>query len=169
LIPATAPDDPLSFQLLTAPAGMTVDPLSGLVLWQPTDADLGGHPITLRITTERGASLDHSFTLTVTPDTHAPSVSVRVSQNITAIGVPVPITVQASDDVAVASLTLKVNGTALTLAADGTAVYTPTESALLRVVATATDPRGNTGTDSTTVRVIDPSDTEGPAVTITSP
>src|SRR5262249_38407046 len=118
-VDASVPFDRFTFQLLTGPAGMTVDAQTGIVLWQPTSADLAAHPAPIRLTTERGAVTDLSYSLTVTPDTQPPSVSVLLSTNLTQIGQSVTIQVKASDNVAVASLTLTVGGTPLTLDANG--------------------------------------------------
>jgi RHS repeat-associated protein/fibro-slime domain-containing protein len=79
---ATDPDGdaPLTWALDAAPAGMAIDPQSGLVTWTPTDQQLGDHDVTIRVTDPLGASGFQSFMLvgrgtgvppqiTSTPDT----------------------------------------------------------------------------------------------------
>jgi hypothetical protein len=53
---ATDPDagDILTFSLPTAPAGMTIDPLSGLVQWTPAAGQLGSHDVVVRVQDARG-------------------------------------------------------------------------------------------------------------------
>jgi RHS repeat-associated protein len=169
LVGATDGPDAFTFSLAQGPAGMVVDPRSGLVTWRPATADLGPHAVDVRLTNERGAVSDQTFTLTVVPDTTAPSVTVVLSTAVTQVGQAVTITVTASDDVAVASYGLTVNGTTVTLDANHSAVYTPTTAAVLAVVGTATDTSGNVGTATVPLRVADPTDTDGPTVQITSP
>jgi len=61
---AVDPDgDPLTFSLVTGPAGMAVTP-AGTLSWTPTAADLGAHPVTVQVSD--GALTDpESFTVTV--------------------------------------------------------------------------------------------------------
>jgi RHS repeat-associated protein len=169
LVGATDGPDAFTFSLIQGPAGMTVDPQSGLVTWQPTTADLGAHAVDIRLTNERGAVSDQTFTLTVAPDTTPPSVTVLLSTNVTQPGQAVTIQVSGTDDVAVASFGLSINGTPVTLDASHSATFTPTGPGLLSVVGTATDTSGNVGTTTVTLRVIDPTDTDFPTVAITGP
>jgi hypothetical protein len=63
---ATDPDgDTIVFQLVTAPAGMDVDPQSGRVQWRPTVDDVGDHTMTLRVVDARGLFTDQTVTLHV--------------------------------------------------------------------------------------------------------
>jgi RHS repeat-associated protein len=169
LVVATDGGDPFTFRLVTGPTGMTIDPQTGLVLWQPAAADIGARPVTIRITNDRGAFTDQTFPLTVTPDTEPPTVSILMSTNFTQSGQPVTIQVVATDDVAVSSVALTINGTAVPLDSSRTTVFTPPAAGLVALVATATDPAGNRGTGSATLRVFDPNDKQPPTVVITSP
>jgi RHS repeat-associated protein len=62
-----------------------------------------------------------------------------------------------------------VNGTPLALDANGRATVTEAQAGLFNVVATATDPAGNTGRATATLTVIDPTDTQAPVVSLTTP
>ena len=67
---AVDPDgDPLSFSLREAPAGMTIDPATGLVRWTPTAAQSGVHTVTVLATDPGGARGGQQFSLLVTVNT----------------------------------------------------------------------------------------------------
>jgi hypothetical protein len=92
---------------------------------------------------------------------------VDMGQNFTVV-------VRASDNVGVTSLTLTANGVPLALVptatgAGGTATLNYPTAGPIDLVATATDAAGNQGTADKTVMVIDPSVTDSPTTTITSP
>jgi YD repeat-containing protein len=74
-VEAVDPDhDPLSFSLGVAPAGMAVDPATGLVTWTPDDADVGDNPVAVEVRDARGLSDIQSFTLRVAFGTIVPDV-----------------------------------------------------------------------------------------------
>ncbi|MEM7474531.1 MAG: putative Ig domain-containing protein [Planctomycetota bacterium] len=63
---ASDPDgQALSFELLTAPDSMTINPTTGAVSWLPLVADTGSHAIELQVSDGRGASAIQRYTLTV--------------------------------------------------------------------------------------------------------
>ena len=65
-VTATDPDsDPLTFSLITAPTGMSIDVTTGLIQWTPTSADLGNHPISVQADDGRGGSATQSYALAV--------------------------------------------------------------------------------------------------------
>jgi RHS repeat-associated protein len=161
-------NDPITYSLLEAPTGMTIDAL-GRITWTTALANLSEHTVTVQAADAHGLVDTQSFTLTVAPDTIAPRLSVTLSTPRVAIGSPVVITVQASDDVGIASLTLTINGEPVTLSEQGTAIYTPTAPGQLNIVATATDAAGNVGQTNALLRAFDPADTDGPTVEIASP
>ncbi|XOV82413.1 MAG: putative Ig domain-containing protein [bacterium] len=55
----------LIYSLDLAPAGMSVDPSSGLIAWTPTAAQVGANPVTARVTDEDGLFATQSFTVQV--------------------------------------------------------------------------------------------------------
>jgi len=59
------PSDPPVFSLDQAPAGMTLDPASGLLEWLPTAGDVGSHPVTVRATDGGGRFDTEAFTASV--------------------------------------------------------------------------------------------------------
>ena len=64
-IQATDPNnDPLTYQLVTAPAGMTVD-TSGLVSWTPSIAQLGTNAVNLQVSDGHGGIVGQQFSVMV--------------------------------------------------------------------------------------------------------
>lgn len=55
--------DRIIYSLTTAPAGMTIDSLSGLIRWAPGTANQGNHPVTVNINDGQGGSTNQSFVL----------------------------------------------------------------------------------------------------------
>ena len=113
--------DALRFELAQGPTTMAVDPATGTLDWLPGDADVGPHPVVLRVTDARGDAAEQSFTLVVTtpagsevdlepvaivmtnvtvdPQTLALGGTVRVElRNNGADEVPVPFTVSVLVD-----------------------------------------------------------------------
>jgi hypothetical protein len=64
---ATDPDPGavLAFSLVAAPAGMVIDPASGVISWTPTAGQVGANPVTVRVTDQVGASADQAFSVAV--------------------------------------------------------------------------------------------------------
>ncbi len=73
---ATDPNfDALSFDLLVKPAGMLVDPVTGVVIWEPTAAQVGVHDVVLRVSDGNGGSDEQSFQIIVSPANNPPSIT----------------------------------------------------------------------------------------------
>ena len=64
-----AENNTLSFALVTAPAGMSIDASSGLITWTPTAAQVGGNRVVLKVLDGQGGSATESFTITTGPIT----------------------------------------------------------------------------------------------------
>src|SRR5262249_159343 len=130
-IPATDPDgDPLTHRLGRGPDGMSVDSF-GRVSWQTTTADVGSHAVQITIADNRGAEIELDYGINVLIDEAAPRVTVLVDQNPVNIGSQVTFFVLATDDVAVANLTLSVDGTPIALDRNGRGTLTVTRPGLL--------------------------------------
>ena len=101
---------------------------------------------TVDVTVSDGASntatAQSTFEGVGTPDTTPPTVSVSVSPATVPVGANTTISVVASDDVLVQSLTLTVNDTPVALDGANQAVYAAPIVGTFNVVATATDPTG---------------------------
>ena len=57
--------DVLSYELLVAPSGMTIDPESGLIAWATAPDDIANHAVVLQVSDGRGGVALQTFTLAV--------------------------------------------------------------------------------------------------------
>lgn len=97
-IPATDPDigDSLAYTLLQGPGGMQVNPLSGLLSWSPTLADLGTHPVNVQVTDGRGFADSESFEVRVI-DGNAPPKLAPVAEQGAILGQVFSLQLSATD------------------------------------------------------------------------
>jgi hypothetical protein len=58
--------DPLTYSLVTRPAGMTIDTPTGLISWTPTAAQAGSRNVRVRVTDAKGRIVDQPYTILVT-------------------------------------------------------------------------------------------------------
>ncbi len=102
---ASDPDgDALSWSLDTAPAGMTVAALTGVLSYAPQNADVGDHAVSVRVQDGRGGSATQSFTLTVV-NTNDPPTFTSTPPTTATEDVPYAYTAAAADVDAGAVLT----------------------------------------------------------------
>ncbi len=76
-VEAIDPDsDPLTYELVESPEGMTISPANGLVSWVPDDTHLGNHRVVVRVRDGRGGEAIQDFIVCVHPDptNHAPLI-----------------------------------------------------------------------------------------------
>jgi RHS repeat-associated protein len=67
-VEATDPEgDPLLYELLQAPAGMTIEPDAGLITWTPGEAQVGDHTVEVQVSDTGQENDTQLYTLTVTP------------------------------------------------------------------------------------------------------
>jgi hypothetical protein len=82
LYPVTAQDpefDQLTFSLVTAPVGMLIDPITGLVSWTPGESDVGANIVAVRVSDPGGLADVQQYVLQVrdlTPDPDPPVVAL---------------------------------------------------------------------------------------------
>ena len=97
-VPATDPDagDTLSYSLDIAPGGMQLNPTSGLLSWTPTLADLGSHPVTVRVTDSRGFFDTEPFSVLVI-DANQPPVLAPIAAQGAILNQPYALLLMASD------------------------------------------------------------------------
>ncbi|AFZ10677.1 RHS repeat-associated core domain protein (plasmid) [Oscillatoria nigro-viridis PCC 7112] len=157
--------DLLTFALIQSPPGMTVDEF-GRISWKPTAANIGNHPVEVKVTDTFGESVTVSYNLSVVADTVAPKVSLIASNNTVDVGDYVTFTVNAVDNVKVESLGLTINGTPVVLDAQGQANVKLNNLGSITAVATALDAAGNVGTATASVAAIDTSDVNAPTINI---
>ncbi|AFY54222.1 RHS repeat-associated core domain protein [Rivularia sp. PCC 7116] len=90
--------DSLTFDLSLAPEGMIVDAELGLVLWQPTQEQIGIPGTLLRVQDGEGGFATQYFELNVTPLNNAPVFTSIVPENATPqVGKPFQYQAQAID------------------------------------------------------------------------
>ena len=66
---AEDPDgDPIDFTLRGAPAGMTIEPATGLISWEYGGEDSGDYTVTIIVSDSEGAQAVQKLTLTINPD-----------------------------------------------------------------------------------------------------
>ncbi|MBV1909340.1 MAG: VCBS repeat-containing protein [Kangiellaceae bacterium] len=98
-VDATDPDsgEQLEYELEVNPTDMEINEVSGLITWTPTNAQIGDQAVVVLISDLNGASLQHSFTITVSEVNVAPEFSSTHELTATE-GVLYDYQVQASDD-----------------------------------------------------------------------
>ena len=63
---AEDPDgDPIDFTLRGAPPGMTIEPATGLIVWEYGEGDAGEYKVTVVAADSEGASVSQELTLTI--------------------------------------------------------------------------------------------------------
>jgi RHS repeat-associated protein len=167
-IQATDPDGGIltySLEPASQAKGITLDE-SGRLSWTPSNSQTGIHAITLTITDAAGGKVTQSFNLTVAPDTTAPKVIINRNKNFTNKGEAVSFQVSATDNVGIANLQLLINNTPVVIDSNGVATFTPTNPGVITAKALAFDAAGNKAEATTTVNVLDPTDTEAPSVSL---
>jgi hypothetical protein len=93
-----------TYSLVSGPAGMTVDPTTGMVTWTPTEAQVGTQSMDFRVTNSAGTA-DLPLTLTVSDFATAPTnVTVDPSQASPLVTWTAPTTI-AGDPIASYTLT----------------------------------------------------------------
>lgn len=81
-VEATDPDsDELAFELTEAPSGMTIDPESGLVQWEPGKLQVGDYDIAIEVTDARNGVARQEFNLVVSPEEYEGTRVVEVDTN----------------------------------------------------------------------------------------
>ncbi|MEC4895478.1 MAG: putative Ig domain-containing protein, partial [Oscillatoria sp. PMC 1051.18] len=68
VIATDANNDELSYSLLVAPLGMTIDPATGLINWQTDIADVANHSLIIEVSDSFGGKTQQNFTLAVLGD-----------------------------------------------------------------------------------------------------
>lgn len=159
-ISATDADgDSITYSLVSGPAGVELNPNTGLLKWA---VEPGIHEFRVRASDARGGFDDQSFTLNVVENDVPPSVSLQISSTVVDVGTEVVFQTAATDDLGIASITLKVNGLPVDLDANGQARVAGSAIGFLSAVATAVDSSGQSTSTSAQVRVRDPLESNPP-------
>src|SRR5262249_17245443 len=114
---ATDPDnDPLAWKLLTAPAGMSINPALGTIRWTPSADQEGNQQVSLQGVDPLGLADTQNFTTTVKPVDVPPRI-VSTPPTDATVDQPYAYAVRAidpDDDQLHFSLTAAPNGMAIT-------------------------------------------------------
>ena len=94
---ATSPsNDVLTYSLASGPAGMTIDPVTGYVIWQPTAAQEGATTVVLRVNDGRGGSDIQTYQITVAGAEDAPAI-VSIPSTQAVVNYPYEYDIVAQD------------------------------------------------------------------------
>ncbi|MDB9391129.1 Ig-like domain-containing protein [Microcystis aeruginosa] len=172
VIAKDADNDALTYNLLQAPQGLTIDQF-GRIRWQSASQNQGIYPVTIQVSDGRGGITTQTYNLTLSNDDITnPVVELGFNSNLINIGESINFQVRATDNIEVKTLTLTANTTPLTLNPNSpngqinTATFVGQKAGVYQIIATATDAAGNQDTETIEVRVLDPSDTKAPVVEI---
>ncbi|MFM6643375.1 MAG: putative Ig domain-containing protein [Microcystis panniformis] len=172
VIAKDADNDTLTYNLLQAPQGLTIDQF-GRIRWQSSSQNQGIYPVKIQVSDGRGGITTQTYNLTLSNDDITnPVVELGFNTNLINIGQSINFQVRATDNIEVKTLTLTANKTPLTLNPNtpngqiNTATFVGQKAGVYQIIATATDAAGNQDTETIEVRVLDPSDTKAPVVEI---
>ena len=158
----------LTWSLAAGPAGMDVDAWTGLVSWTPDVSDQDVHPVTLEVADCCGGVAAREWTVEAVVDGGPPEILLTANPAPACAGQGLTLCVDASDDVAVASVQLTVDDAAVPLV-DGCAVVEAGSVGSLDLEATATDASDQSSSTQWTLDVVDCTDEERPEVVLHGP
>jgi RHS repeat-associated protein len=168
---ATDPDkDTLTFSLLTAPTGMTVDPVNGTVTWSPQQSDLGNQAVLLQVDDGHGGSAQQQYTVStiVAPPNRPPLFTSTpvIQANVNTAYVYQATAVDPDDNPLTFSLTDGPAGMSVGVGS-GLVSWTPTvgELGVANVTLTVADGLGGTATQSYDVNVLQQPGNQPPVIT----
>ena len=163
---ATDPDsDPLTYSLVTAPSGMTIDAATGLIRWTPSAA--GSATVTARVSDSR-ATQDQTWTIAVVSASTALAAQMSASPTYAAAGADVSVVLAVTGAAGSLSAASTLDGAPVTLTVNGTAHLSSTVIGRHTIATSVTDGY-STATATTEFFVADPSDTTDPVVRILAP
>ncbi len=163
-VQATDPDGERVIYVLTdAPEGMTMDE-QGRIRWTPAEGILDPVSVAVEVRDQAGATATQNYQITVGADQTPPQVSVVPSRTPVALGSEVVVIVSASDNIGVEGLSLRVNGTPVSLDLNGLATVEVDQVGEISLVATATDAAGNQAQAQSNFAVFDPSNVAAPVI-----
>jgi RHS repeat-associated protein len=154
----------LSYSLINAPTGMSIDPGSGLVQWTPATTQLGSNPVLLAVTDTAGEIATQNFTIGVESPPQPPAITSTPVTTVTA-GAPYTYDVIASDpDGDPLAYTLTAAPTGMTINSLGQITWSPQIADIdnQSVAVLVTDSRGPTVSQQYTIAVV--ADTDPPTV-----
>lgn len=161
--------DALAYTLLSGPAGMTVDRVSGKVAWGPTSSDLGNQAVLLQVDDGHGGTAQQQYTVsTIAAPPNRPPVFTStppVDGNVNTGYVYQPSAGDLDGDPLTFSVVAGPQGLVID-PATGTVTWTPaaTELGTNSVTLQASDGRGGTATQAYAVGVLQQAGNHAPAI-----
>ena len=147
--------EPLLWQLILAPPGMTIDASSGAVRWTPTPSQLGSHSVRIEVADSAGLGDGQTFSIEVRDQSFAPSIDSTAPLRVH-VDDYYFYQVDASDpdpgDVLSFSLTTAPAGMAIG-ETDGFIQWLPMVAGLFAVEVTVTDTAQNTAVQQFVIEV----------------
>ncbi len=160
--------DTLSYSLILAPIGMSIDPTTGVVTWTSTVGQSGSHDVIIEVNDGQGGISTQSFTLTVIIPNHNPEVtSLPVTNASVAQGYFYQITAEDSDgDTLLFSLGASPTGMTIN-ASSGAVAWLPTSSQVgeHKIIVNVSD--NNNGIASQTFNIVVVQPNRAPEITST--
>jgi len=144
---------------------MTVDNL-GRIRFHPINANVGVNPVKLTVSDSRGGKVVQEFDLAVLADLKAPQVELYIAENPVSVGDIATFFVNATDNVAVKDLSLKVNGVGVAIDTNGVASVKMNSVGDFSAVIKATDAAGNIGQQNLPFSVLNFGDVDAPEISL---
>jgi RHS repeat-associated protein len=162
-------NDPLAFDLVVAPPGMTIDPASGLIVWRPLPENVGDNNVILRVRDGRGGVHLQPYQAIVTAPGSAPCFSTPPPTVPAAVGQPYQYQFRTQDaDGDTVSYRLDDFPAGMTIdPTTGLLHWTPETNQVgsHNVIVTATDASGARVRLSFTLQVLASASNDSPAIT----
>ncbi|HUB24490.1 MAG TPA: CARDB domain-containing protein, partial [Tepidisphaeraceae bacterium] len=159
----------ITYSATGLPAGAALNPTTGVLTWTPSGVQAGTYNV-LVTASDGQLTSTQPLTLVASATPILPDVLITVTPSFPVpLGQSVFIQVTASAISSITSLTLTIDGQAVTLNAQGGVYYTPAAAGHYALVATATDADGQTGTETADLKVRNLSDTGTPIVSLALP
>ncbi|WP_261858900.1 putative Ig domain-containing protein [Photobacterium sanguinicancri] len=162
-----ADGDQLTFRLIEAPSGMTVDG-KGRIAWS-VPAELTGQ-VAVSLEVSDGTHFIHrSWTITISEWALPLDVTIGVSAGQLKVGEVATVQAQPTGGVPPYQVVMTANGQLLALDSQLTSEAKAAKPSLIKLVATVVDSQGVEVSTKETIAVITGTDTAAPVVSITSP
>ncbi len=141
-----ADGDPLSYRVISAPAGAEWDAQLRMIRWTPAPGFRGDVIFAFEVADNRGGIARQDFKVSAFPEDRPPVVSLQSGQNPCRVGRPLVLSVSTADDFDVIQVNLEVNGSPVALDETGVGSVTFDEVGLAEAVATVEDSAGQKST-----------------------
>lgn len=158
--------DNLTFSLPIAPVGMSVDATTGLIVWTPTDQQVGSHSVTVRVS-DGQTHVEQPFAVAVRRVASPLTINAEVTPSIANPGEIIAITAQVTG-AAGSTITMTQAGTPLQVNG-GVAQFSAAQPGVYPIEVVATAVNGQSASVTVFARVRNEGDVTAPTVAITAP